>query len=744
MAAGGATKSPEEQQAAIDAANENVSLSNYLYYICAAIAAAVIIWRVWTVIVRYVRTVACLNNDNQRYFAQSDSKVSWMKKNILYAPVMSKRHNREIQLSSAINVGTLPSRLQLLFLTGYFATNIAFCVINIPFAGSFAAAASQLRNRTGTLAVVNMIPLFLMGGRNNPLIPMLGMSFDTFNLLHRWFGRIVILEALAHTLAWMANTANKSSWQAAITSATTVPFLLFGFVATCAFVAIGIQASSPIRHAFYETFKFLHILLAITAVVGTWYHLQMKALPQLKYMWPVIIFWGGDRVWRAWRVFYGNVGHGGSKALVEALPGNACRVTVTMARPWTFGPGQHAYMYMPSLSLLQSHPFSVAWSEEAEDPMAEKGSLNRQDILAMRKTTMSFIIRARTGMTDTLYRKAAACPEGKMTTTCMVEGPYGGLHSMRSYGTVMLFAGGVGITHQVPHVRDLVAGYANGTVAARKVILIWTIQSPEHLEWIRPWMTEILAMEKRRDVLRIMLFVSRPRSTKEIHSPSSTVQMFPGRPNIETLIKAEQESQVGTMGISVCGPGALSDEVRRAVRDRQHDSAIDFNEEAFSCGESRARYVTETQPTLTYLQLPAAIEWQGFTTRHNRSVSHRILPAQKEALHNMGLAYNTYLNSNKVYGCKTCKAHLSNHEDIISRNFRGQHGKAYLFNSVVNIETGEPSERNMTTGRHIVRDITCKQCKETVGWKYDKAYEATEKYKEGKFILEAELLCNVT
>ncbi|RQM08188.1 hypothetical protein DH86_00000629, partial [Scytalidium sp. 3C] len=77
-------------------------------------------------------------------------------------------------------------------------------------------------------------------------------------------------------------------------------------------------------------------------------------------------------------------------------------------------------------------------------------------------------------------------------------------------------------------------------------------------------------------------------------------------------------------------------------------------------------------------------------------------------------------------------------------NFRGQHGKAYLFNNVVNITAGEPSERNMTTGRHIVRDIACRQCKETVGWKYDKAFEASEKYKEGKFILEAELLCNVT
>ncbi|KAK3674698.1 protein yippee-like moh1 [Recurvomyces mirabilis] len=110
----------------------------------------------------------------------------------------------------------------------------------------------------------------------------------------------------------------------------------------------------------------------------------------------------------------------------------------------------------------------------------------------------------------------------------------------------------------------------------------------------------------------------------------------------------------------------------------------------------------------------------------------------------MGLAYNVYLNSKRIYGCKNCKTHLADHDEIISRNFRGQHGKAYLFNSVVNTSAGEASERNMTTGRHVVRDIVCKQCKEIVGWKYDRAYESTEKYKEGKFILEQELLCQVS
>ena len=77
------------------------------------------------------------------------------------------------------------------------------------------------------------------------------------------------------------------------------------------------------------------------------------------------------------------------------------------------------------------------------------------------------------------------------------------------------------------------------------------------------------------------------------------------------------------------------------------------------------------------------------------------------------------------------------------QDFRGQHGKALLFENVVNIIAAEAVERSMTTGKHVVRDISCKQCKETLGWKYDKAYETTQKYKEGKYILEQELLCAV-
>ena len=33
----------------------------------------------------------------------------------------------------------------------------------------------------------------------------------------------------------------------------------------------------------------------------------------------------------------------------------------------------------------------------------------------------------------------------------------------------------------------------------------------------------------------------------------------------------------------------------------------------------------------------------------------------------MGLAYNVYLNAERIFGCKNCKTHLATHDSIISR-----------------------------------------------------------------------------
>ncbi|KAH9767057.1 protein yippee-like [Citrus sinensis] len=65
-----------------------------------------------------------------------------------------------------------------------------------------------------------------------------------------------------------------------------------------------------------------------------------------------------------------------------------------------------------------------------------------------------------------------------------------------------------------------------------------------------------------------------------------------------------------------------------------------------------------------------------------------------------------------------------------------RHGKAYLFSKVVNVSVGEKEERLMMTGMHTVADIFCVGCGSIVGWKYETAHEKSQKYKEGKSVLE--------
>jgi ferredoxin-NADP reductase len=289
-------------------------------------------------------------------------------------------------------------------------------------------------------------------------------------------------------------------------------------------------------------------------------------------------------------LLYRNTGKGGTTALVEALPGNALRITLKMARPWTFHPGQHMYLYIPSVGLWTSHPFSVAWSEgQGNAFLDDKGLVTtRQDVLALQSstttTTVSLLIRRRKGFTDRLYKRAANTTFGRISLMAFAEGPYGSLHSLDSYGTVLLIAGGIGITHQVPFARHLVAGFANGTVATRRLTLIWTIQSFDHLEWIRPWMKTTVDMPRCEEILRVRIFITRSEEGDEIpgHPQGSVVHMATGRPNIDELIDAEIRQQVGTMGVMVCGNGSLGDDVRRVCRKRQSWSHIDYMEESFT------------------------------------------------------------------------------------------------------------------------------------------------------------------
>ena len=102
----------------------------------------------------------------------------------------------------------------------------------------------------------------------------------------------------------------------------------------------------------------------------------------------------------------------------------------------------------------------------------------------------------------------------------------------------------------------------------------------------------------------------------------------------------------------------------------------------------------------------------------------------------MGRVFKVYLSGPRVYCCSSCKCHLANHDEIISKQFQGTHGRAYLFEKVVNVCLGAKEDRILITGLHTVADIRCNVCHAVLGWKYLEAFEQSQKYKEGKFIIE--------
>ncbi|KAL2856324.1 ferric reductase like transmembrane component-domain-containing protein [Aspergillus pseudodeflectus] len=550
------------------------------------------------------RLRAIIRDEDQEKFTQRSGLMASLNKHVFYAPILSTRHSREFRLGK-IHMGTVPLRIETILLTGYIGVNLAFFVSLIDWWKDYQEVLYQLKYAAGHLAVMNTPGLVLTAGRNNPLIPLLGTQFDAFNLIHRWVGRLVVVGSIVHVSCVVVARVAESSMQETANAIWHIPFFIYGMVAFIAFLLILIQSVSPLRHAFYEVFLHLHILLAVAAFVGLWYH--VRGLTQQYVLLATIVLWGLERAARLLSLIWRNWGKQHTVANVELLPGNVARVNVALARTWKFKPGQYMYLYVPKLGLWTSHPFSVAWTASEENTIADKRDSSDSFNLLLdekQRPTVSFLIKRRDGFTCKLLRKAMDADERQFRATAFAEGPFGGLHSLSSYGTVLLVAGGIGITHPISYLHEFVEGFSARTIAVRKMSLIWVIRSLDHLSWIHPWIVSLFDHPSLRCKpqhpyqpqglsLSIQIHVTDAESSGEEYMsdespwaltapPGVTVSIGFGKPCFGHIVETAKKSQVGAMAVSVCGPGKMGDDVRQSVRMAQDSRTVDLYEETFT------------------------------------------------------------------------------------------------------------------------------------------------------------------
>ena len=101
-------------------------------------------------------------------------------------------------------------------------------------------------NRPGSLAVAQLVPVFLLTLKNSPLAVFLGSGYGRLNFLHRWFSRGAILTATVHGLLWLRN---RYEYGLSITKMDRKGILVLGLMCV-----LGSTSLRPIRKRFYQVF----------------------------------------------------------------------------------------------------------------------------------------------------------------------------------------------------------------------------------------------------------------------------------------------------------------------------------------------------------------------------------------------------------------------------------------------------------------------------------------------------------
>ncbi|KAF1828647.1 hypothetical protein BDW02DRAFT_603242 [Decorospora gaudefroyi] len=511
---------------------------------------------------------------------------SYMKSMLIYPPIFGRNHRKPV----AGGIG-LPNRGQSLYILLISFLNIILLIapysITQPQA-SYTSRAIQtvgsMGDRAGTMAMGNVVALFLFSSRNNFLLYLTDWSYSTYLLLHRWLGYWAVIQTVIHSAMLWGHYVKAGTYADEILRL----YWIWGIVGTVAVCCIIPFSLPQIRHKFYEFFIVSHIALSLLFLIGYYYHIWYV----YEYNWGYEIWmfmpagiWALEHLVRIGRMIF----QGSRTAIVTVIPdvdGEYIRIDIE-GKALNTGV---AYLCFPTLSwrFWETHPFSVSGlssnvqqehlhPSETEDANSSPGlDANHEkrpvehtttpaaicDASSGRHTSITtFFARTRGGVTKALTTRASGSDSKQVRLRVVIDGPYN--HSGQVYsqlaqcGSMLCIAGGVGITACLPLLRQSKTKYTK---------LFWSSRKSGLVNNLTPTLNAF------------------PSNVK--------VEILVGqRFNLDSIISQELIDHDGTgskglLAIVVSGPPGLADDVRVKVtqlaKSGERTHAYVLIDEAFS------------------------------------------------------------------------------------------------------------------------------------------------------------------
>ncbi|KAG8881539.1 hypothetical protein FRB98_004255 [Tulasnella sp. 332] len=527
-----------------------------------------------------------------------------------------------------------------------------------------------MAHHAARLVFANLPLVIGLAAKNNVISYATGFSYESLNVFHRWCARLILILSTIHVAGRIyVNSPSVNPSRSGMYPPNGGGYIRWGIVAYILFTLLILGAVRPLRNKWYQYFLFLHIVAFLMGIVALAVH-RPSVAPWL-YVGLFIYFLDGTV--RLGRIVYHHLVKRarpseveGPLGIVEALSEDTIRVSVQTTLSWI--PGQHVYLHVPLLS-PGGHPFSVCSIDKP---------LTQTDDTHPRVSTVVLIIRVREGLTRCLHRLAMrndlplqedghsqlhthdihqthtrADAEKAIITqsspqsfpfarlkTVWAEGPYGNLSHLDYYQTLLLVAGGSGVSFTLPVMLDLVRrarsmhlGHTSVAVATERVMFVWVIKEPEHVEWIGDFLREAIALappgflhvkihvtSKKyiADINAINAATSVPISTSKSTLPNpsppgvpapvlsspphpststpSTMQhhhpnlcvpktsisttsnltLIPGRPDVRELLEREiaVTDYSDYFAVGTCGPASMTQDLANAVSDAIHTDEV--------------------------------------------------------------------------------------------------------------------------------------------------------------------------
>jgi len=431
---------------------------------------------------------------------------------------------------------------ELVLLLLFIALNLTFLLL--PFE-SDASTASDLVNRAAHIALANSAFVFPLATRNSVFVTLIGVPFERIIKFHRWTGRMIFFMIALHggTQIQQQYSATESINQALFGDNQH----LTGSLAFLSIIIIVIMSHAVIRRFAFEAFWWTHFTFIFFIIFGA-LHTSWFA--------PYVAF--GISLYVVDRLIRFVKSNIKSTKVVNIEPIQTGVTRVVFERDMHYEAGQYAFVNFPNLnapvSLVTWHPVSLSSAPSIEDDGIPLHTVH---------------LKAAGGFTQKLYEKARS--QSGMSPGLLrmkFDGPYGKPSlEFSEQRTVMLVAGGIGVTPMISILRDLVDKQLSGLpLATQAIYFIWVIPDIDSYAWFASELQELLhrasALPDNKYIIDVKVFLTRSQTT-----PSSI--FFQGRPSFDFLLKSVKDFHgSGDIAVGVCGPAVMIKEVKNSAMAR--------------------------------------------------------------------------------------------------------------------------------------------------------------------------------